>query len=431
MKIHINTIITTFTLALFSSSTFATNGSQPIATGALAKGMAGAGIALPQNSFIATYNPAGITEIGTMLDASMAVFAPTRSYRSSSEKLDPINQENESKNPLFFIPSFAVNKEINEKMNVAFAMYAKAGGSVVYKETGTYRKFNVSGNTSGKGVWTTAQLEQMLMSGTIAYKATPNHSLGISPLIGVQRFKATGLGYFQQVSADPNNLSDNGFDYSLGYGAMVGWHGNFGRYLSAAASYQSKVKMQKFEKYSGLFANGGELDMAPQWEVGIALRPTDNLSFAIDYQRIQYSKIPALNNPHNQELVISSGAEGFLSTVGTEGGAGFGWEDVSVFKLGVQWKAVKRHTFRAGYSHGNSPIASEDVFFNILAPAINEDHYSLGYTYDYSRKYKFDLAYVRTAANTVSGNNPNNFIDEGIELAMDQHQAEFGLSVIY
>ena len=39
---------------------------------------------------------------------------------------------------------------------------------------------------------------QLIIAPTAAFKIAPNHSIGVSPLIGYQRFKAEGLQAFQQ-----------------------------------------------------------------------------------------------------------------------------------------------------------------------------------------------------------------------------------------
>ncbi len=67
--------------------------------------------------------------------------------------------------------------------------------------------------------------------------------------------------------------------------------------------------------------------------------------------------------------------------LGAANGPGFGWRDIDVFKLGVAWQMNPRWTLRAGFNHGENPIASSDVTFNILAPGVVTNHYTGGFTY--------------------------------------------------
>lgn len=64
--------------------------------------------------------------------------------------------------------------------------------------------------------------------------------------------------------------------------------------------------------------------------------------------------------------------------LGTDKGAGFGWEDISIIKLGVEYAGVDTWTFRGGYLHTDQLVPNSEVMFNILASEIIEDHITLG-----------------------------------------------------
>lgn len=412
-------------LALIGQVAFATHGTQPIGIGAAAKGMGGAGIAFPQNSLISGYNPAAITRVKTQFDVSVAAFNPNRSYKTGSAQLNGDDKEVESLNILYVMPAMAVNWNRDSRNAFAFGMFPHGGGGVRYHNKAPFAGFNVGGNTSRKGVTTSTELQQMLIAGTYARKITDYLSLGISPLIGFQRFKATGIGYFKVLSSSPDRLSDQGFDNSLGYGARVGLHGNITDSLQIGASYQSLIKMQRFEKYEGLFAQNGRFDMAPQWAVGAAYTFFDRLTLALDYHVIEYHKVPAISNRHDYLL-----PEQGIGAVGGENGAGFGWDDVKIIKVGMQYDVNNNHRVRLGYSGGNSPIGPEDVLFNMLAPAVTQEHYSVGYSTSFKKGYTLDVSFVRTVRNAVRGSNPNIAGDE-VEIAMDQNQLDIGLSKLF
>ena len=66
--------------------------------------------------------------------------------------------------------------------------------------------------------------------------------------------------------------------------------------------------------------------------------------------------------------------------MGGKQGAGFGWRDMDVFKVGFRYAVSDDLTLRAGLSHGRQPIPSSQATFNILAPGITEDHVAVGFT---------------------------------------------------
>lgn len=116
------------------------------------------------------------------------------------------------------------------------------------------------------------------------------------------------------------------------------------------------------------------------------------MKFALDYQRINYGGVNSINN--------SSRAQAQL---GSDNGPGFGWSDIDIWKLGVEYKYNKKMTFRAGYDHSENPIGSNDVTFNILAPGVVKDHVTLGTTYTFESGNELTLAYMHAFNESVSG----------------------------
>jgi long-chain fatty acid transport protein len=99
-------------------------------------------------------------------------------------------------------------------------------------------------------------LEQLIIAPTFAMKVNKNHSFGGSLLIGYQKFKAYGLSLCYGFTPNAANLpmrpatscpTDN--DTSWGYGLKFGWMGKVTETVTLGASYTTKMKMKKFDKY--------------------------------------------------------------------------------------------------------------------------------------------------------------------------------------
>jgi long-chain fatty acid transport protein len=89
--------------------------------------------------------------------------------------------------------------------------------------------------------------------------------------------------------------------------------------------------------------------------------------------------------------------------LGNNNGAGFGWDDVTAYKLGVSYDFSKNLTLRAGYSTTDQPIPKSQTFFNILAPAVVEDHVTLGGTWTLENKHELTFAYMHAFEKKVKG----------------------------
>ena len=114
---------------------------------------------------------------------------------------------------------------------------------------------------------------QLIVAPTAAYKLSPNHSIGISPLLAYQRFKVDGLQAFTGFSSTPAAVTDQGYDSSTGWGVHIGWMGKVSDTVTLGAAYASKMSMGKFDKYRGLFAEQGGFDI-PDCNVNIAVAAT-------------------------------------------------------------------------------------------------------------------------------------------------------------
>jgi long-chain fatty acid transport protein len=254
---------------------------------------------------------------------------------------------------------------------------------------------------------------QLVIAPTFAMKINKTNSLGASLLITHQQFKASGLqgfGGFTATAATggPSNLTNLGRDKSNGIGLRLGWMGQLSDQVTMGAAYATKTKMGKLDLYKDLFAERGGFDLPENWNIGLSFKPNDKWTIAGDFQRINYAGVNSVGNPStNGGLTIGPNAPGGFfaagGTLGCDSCRGFGWSNIDVIKLGVEYKYNKDLTLRAGYNHTDNPIQSRDVTFNMLAPGVVKDHYTLGFTYNVSKDSELTMAYMHAAKNSVSG----------------------------
>ena len=67
---------------------------------------------------------------------------------------------------------------------------------------------------------------------------------------------------------------------------------------------------------------------------------------------------------------------------------------MEVYRIGVQYPISPSLALRAGASFAEHPIESSEVLFNILAPAVVENHYTLGLTKKLSGDREVNLAFM-------------------------------------
>jgi long-chain fatty acid transport protein len=414
--------------AAISVPAFATDGYFSHGYGMKAKGMGGAATAMAHDAFGGANNPASMVWAGDRLDVGLDLFSPKRSASRTGSAGAPgagasIDFSADSDSNLFYIPEFGYNKMLNQDMSVGVTVYGNGGmntdysGGQIADANGTCAGFNgmspipagAPNNGLCGGGRLGVDLMQLIIAPTFAMKVNKDNSFGVSLLMVHQQFKAEGLqgfGGYTAPGSGATHLTNLGRDKSNGFGLRFGWMSKLTDQVTLGAAYAPKTKMSKFDQYKDLFAEQGGFDIPENWNIGIAIRPNDQWTVAADYQRINYSGVRSIGNSSRMPL-DSLPMPGLMASIpgslGCDSCRGFGWSDIDVVKLGVEYKYNSALTLRAGYNHSQNPVSARDVTFNILAPGVVQDHYTLGFTYNLTKDSELTMAYMHAAEKSVSG----------------------------
>jgi long-chain fatty acid transport protein len=384
-------------LAGLMAPAFATNGYFSHGYGIKSKGMAGVGIAYGQDALAAATNPANMVLVGSRWDVGLDYFRPQRESTISGfgPPFDGTYDGNDTEN--FFIPEFGYNQMISNNMSLGVSVYGNGGMNTDYGKLNTV---NLLGGVLPVGNGNVGvDLMQLFIAPTWAMKVNDRNAIGVTLKLAYQRFKAYGIQTFDNAvfSSSPGNVTNNGYDSAWGYGIGLGWTGQLTPTFSVGVTYQSRTWMQKFDKYKGLFAEQGDFDIPENYGIGFAWQATPQLTIAADVQRINYGDIKSIANR-------DGGVGNCFPTckLGDSNGPGFGWENITAYKLGVSYDLNKEWTLRAGYSWNDVPYAGTETFFNILAPGVIKEHATLGATWRMPNGGELSFAYMHAFKNTVN-----------------------------
>jgi long-chain fatty acid transport protein len=353
----------------------ASNGYFDYGHGTKNKGMAGAGIALPQDAMAAATNPAGMVFVGDRVDFGFEGINQLASYKDT-------------------LGGAIVADDISAKQNLVNLHLGYNGMLDPLSSIGvtSYGNGRAATNYSGSD---SIDLEQRITNLSYAHRFGKYTSLGIGFLIGSQALNIT------------DSVNGKGpTDAALGFGWIVGFQTGWEHFI-VAGSYQTKVVMSEFTKYTLDIAENGKLDIPSTYTLGVAF-PFKNFAAVIDYQRINYAGVPALGN--SSLLPVDSG---------------FGWKNVSVLKLGTQFK-MGGTELRLGISHATPPIDETNMDAGPAMPYVVENHVSFGITQRLNEDLDLSMAYTHGLKNTVTGILSTG---ETEELSLYQNSLEFSLAV--
>lgn len=346
----------------------ATQGTFPHGYGVKSEGMGGVGIALAQDGLAGATNPAGMVRVGNRFDVGAAFLSVDNGSRFAGTTYDATENKG-----LYIIPQLGANYMIDADSSV--------GVSVVGNGVGTAysRSANVGGMQGPR-----SQLQQMVATFSYARKLGEAHSVGAGLVLARQALTIRG----------PASIGlPEGHDSSYGAGVRLGWSGQLTPELTVGATYASKVSMGKLDRFKGLLAEGGDMDVPANYGIGAAYK-LGATTLAADVMRIEWGEIRSLANPG----VTNAGGP-----PGSANGPGFGWRNQSVWRVGVDHALSEALTLRAGYNQGTRLLNPRDTYLGVLAPSANRRHVTVGASYQLGRDGELSLAYARSIKGTTQG----------------------------
>jgi len=469
-------------LFAFSGAALATNGYFTHGVGTQSKGMAGTGVG--SNADMGTIMSASNPALGVFVDdrweAGLSFFSPRRSYTAGPSTLNggvidlggcsptnpgaclPSHTLSEGKidsgSEWFPIPYVAKNWSLQNDANITVAFYGRGGMNTDWDDSNASATgYFCGGNPfagdppgTGQGPYCAGEagvdLSQAFLNINYSAMSGDNFAWGIGPVLAVQAFEARGVQTFQQVTKTcvstldpmgactlPTSLSNNGHDMSFGWGVTAGIWAGLSDAVSVGLSYQSKISMGEFDDYSDLYAEGGGFDIPSSLKVGISFVASDVLRINFDIEQTAFGEVDSVGNPMINLFSCPRvpGGTDLESCLGGANGAGFGWDDMTTYKVGFEWQRDETSTWRFGYSYGEQPISDADVLFNVLAPGVMEQHLTFGLTRQAASGGAWNFSLMYAPKKSITG--PSLF-DPGVDfmtpqtIKLEMSQLEFEIA---
>ncbi len=420
-------------LALPATALATTAGYFQLGFSTASNGMAGASAALPQDSMSQATNPAGIAFVGSRLDLGVAGFWPFRGYSAGASPNEmPVPGSYGSSSNFFLIPHVGYSQRLSHDNYVGIAIYGNGGMSTNYHSPAASAT-NPAGGPFYDGQ-TGVNLQQLFVQATYSRRFLRHDAVGLSVIYARQTFSADGLKNFSGFSNSFNAstgtasaLTGNGVATSNGVGFKIGGQFRIVPGVDVGLAYSPRMTMSKFTKYSGLFAGGGRMDIPANGVIGLAFKPTAGQVLAFDFQRIYYNDVPSIANPGptGDDCSPTTGcATNDADALGNSGGAGFGWQNISVYKLGYQLATSRTWTWRVGFAYNNQPVPASQVLLNVLAPGVIQRHITAGFTVHTARHQDVSVAAMYGLPQSVYGNAPAGLGGAPIKISLHEYQLE-------
>jgi long-chain fatty acid transport protein len=340
-------------------------------------GMGQAGVALPQDSLTAAFNPAGMAYVCDRIDIETSPIYVDSKYAATGSPLGAaVNNGGNALQGLdhwIVNPSFGINKQIGCNWTIGFVAYNN-----FYRKTKYQDRFVLLG-TSPLGL----EFIEEVFSPVVTYKFNDCwgnvHALGFEVNVGLHRLKVTGIQNFDIATRTVavGSVTNNHYDYAWGGNVGIGYQGVFRDWIRIGVAYRPKIYFDKLKKYQGFVANRGTLDAPAVLSGGIAI-PWNCWTLAFDVREIFYKDSRALSNPLPGGINPANFGQNSLGAVN---GIGFGFKNQTTYRLGLEYQASDALTLRAGWRYAPSPIGKKQEVVNLLTQDCVEHFLTVGATY--------------------------------------------------
>jgi len=284
---------------------------------------------------------------------------------------------------------------LNEGAVVILPIFAKQ----ILGEPDTYLKLEVDWQYSDEVAMSgfdpfmsssTHGLERKLVSPGLMHRLNEKQIIGVSAIFVTQSYGVSRLGLQSYNQALPAGLRSTVYDPYLesGYGAGVNLalSSELTDGLNLDAGYQSRIDMNEFANYRGVYAQAADLDIPARARLGLAFKASDRSWLNVSVERVLYSEIGAFAS---QNLPSR-----FLSLLGDSTSPSFSWDDLTVYSVGWAWANNKGTSWHVDFSSRSQPSPSS----KLLSQAINSDLAQNAMTVGYSRRMSMTSRFNVNAA---------------------------------
>ncbi|HRB72876.1 outer membrane protein transport protein [Flavobacterium sp. WV_118_3] len=365
-------------LALASSSAFA-GGYRVSLQGQKQLAMGHTGVAVVNSAEVLFFNPAGMSYLKDRFNISVGANILTAKTKFQNEMYNWNASTSNTGTPFNIYASY----RITDWLSAGIAVYTPYGSEVAWNQ-----------DWQGAHLVNKIDLKSFYVQPTISLKVNEYFSVGGGPIY------VNGSVEFNRNLFRGDNITDangNRPDVTLDAKGISGWGYNVGfmfnptNKMRLGVNYRSKIVMEArdgdatFHDVPAFLQQtltntkfNADLPLPAELTAGLSYQITDKFLVAFDINRAMWSAYKALvvefangaptsNNPRN-------------------------YKDATTYRVGAQYKANEKFTFRAGWYHDESPV--QDGYFAPETPRNSSMGYTGGLTYQIGKRFGVDVSFL-------------------------------------
>ncbi len=247
----------------------------------------------------------------------------------------------------------------------------------------------------------TIGLERRLISPGLMHRLNDNQMVGVSVVFATQSYGVSSLGLQSYNQTVPANLRATIYDpyQETGYGAGVSLalRSEITNGVTLDAGFQSRIDMNEFANYRGVYSQPADLDIPARARLGLAFQASDKSWLNVSVERVLYSEVGAFASRNLPRR--------FLSLLGDSTSPSFSWDDLTVYSVGWAWADNKGTSWHVDFSSRSQPSPSSRILSQALDSDLAQNAMTIGYSRRMSMSSRFNVNAAYAPAEYAFGGN--------------------------
>lgn len=214
--------------------------------------------------------------------------------------------------------------------------------------------------------------QEIFSPGIVAQTRYGQFELGA--VFAYQRFASWDFGSFaaSEVRLGVLQESNGRVESSFGQGVRAGMSHQLSPKVGFEASYSSKVDMDAFNTYRGVYSAPGDFDLPASLGTRLSYRLGATTAVTLGLEYIQYSQV--------EPFLSSTLPNRVLALLGDGNSPEFTWRDLTVYSAEWSWTPSSNDAFALRYSTRQQPTPESPALRRALAADFTDNNVAVAYS---------------------------------------------------
>jgi hypothetical protein len=212
-------------------------------------------------------------------------------------------------------------------------------------------------------------LERRLLASGVFLQSAGDVRFGVDAVLATQRFASPTLSPLGETAGLVAPVGGEQDEQRNGIGIAVNLAGPLGERVGWTLGLRSRIDMDEYQRYRGVYSEPGDLDIPAAAAVGIRTALVAGTEFLVGAEHVFYSEI----NPLSSYALPNR----FLALLGDSTSPNFAWRDLTVYSAALQGSAAQWN-WSVRFSTSLQPEPSAGLLQKAIAGVRSDSNWSLG-----------------------------------------------------